>query len=308
MRPNMERCVVFVLAILLSLAVSIASAYAASGQGSVVLPSAVEGWTWDGKEARYDARTVFDYIDGAGELFLAYGFEQLAVRRFAKADQPPLTIECYRMASAEAAFGVFSFERQDEGIGIGQGSEQGGGLLRFWKGRYFVSIFADGEGAEAESAILQLARLTAAAIREEGRPPRAIGLIPGKDAGLVETSVRYVTSHILLNQRLFIARDNVLGLTRETGAVLAQYGQGVAAARLLVVHYPTAAAAEAGYRRLILAYLPAAASKDRMQTNDGRWTIARQRQAVLAVVIGAPSEAVGEALLAATETAGRSAR
>ena len=308
MRPNMERCVVFVLAILLSLAVSIASAYAASGQGSVVLPSAVEGWTWDGKEARYDARTVFDYIDGAGELFLAYGFEQLAVRRFAKADQPPLTVECYRMASAEAAFGVFSFERQDEGIGIGQGSEQGGGLLRFWKGRYFVSIFADGEGAEAEAAILQLARLTAAAIREEGRPPRAIGLIPGKDAGLVETSVRYVTSHILLNQRLFIARDNVLGLTRQTGAVLAQYGQGAAEARLLVVHYPTAAAAEAAYGRFMAAYLPAAAGKDRMQTNDGRWTIAQPHQAMLAVVIGAPSEAVGEGLLAATETAGRSAR
>jgi hypothetical protein len=130
---------------------------------------------------------VFDYIDGAGELYLAYGFEQLAVRRFEKADQPPLTIECYRMASAEGAFGVFSFERQGESVGIGQGSELGGGLLRFWKGRYFVSIFADGEGAEAESAILQLARLTAAAIREEGQPPRVIGLIPGRDAGLVET-------------------------------------------------------------------------------------------------------------------------
>ena len=308
MRPNMERCVVFVLAILLSLAVSIASADAASGQGSVVLPSAVEGWIWDGQEVHYDARTVFDYIDGAGEMFLAYGFEQLTVRRFEKADQPPLTVECYRMASAEAAFGVFSFERQDEGIGIGQGSEQGGGLLRFWKGRYFISIFADGEGAEAESAILQLGRLTAAAIQEEGEPPRTIGLIPGKDAGLVETSVRYLTSHILLNQRLFIARDNVLGVTRETGAVLAQYGQGAAAAHLLVVRYPTATAAGAAYGRFMAAYLPAAAGRDRAQTNDGRWTIARQRQAVLAVVIGAPSEAVGEALLAATETAGRSAR
>src|SRR5512136_3073062 len=166
MHPDMDRFVVLVLTICLCLAVSIESADAASGQGSVVLPSAVAGWTWDGKEARYDARTVFDYIDGAGEMFLAYGFEKLAVRRFEKADQPPLTVECYRMASAEAAFGVFSFERQDEGIGIGQGSEQGGGLLRFWKGRYFVSIFADGEGAEAESAILQLARLTAATIRE----------------------------------------------------------------------------------------------------------------------------------------------
>jgi hypothetical protein len=308
MRPDMVRFVVLIIAISLCLAVSIEPADAANGQGPVVLPSAVEGWAWDGKEVRYDARTVFDYIDGAGEMFLAYGFEQLAVRRFEKADQPPLTVESYRMTSAEAAFGVFSFERQDEDIGIGQGSERGGGLLRFWKGRYFVSIFADGEGVEAESAILQLGRLTAAAIREEGQPPRAIGLIPGREAGLVETSVRYVTSHILLNQRLFIARDNVLGLTRETGAVLAQYGRDTAAARLLVVQYSTAAAAEAAYGRFMAAYLSAAAGKDRMQTNDGRWTIAWQRQAMQLVVIGAPSEAVGEALLVATEKAGRSAR
>ncbi len=304
----MDRLIVPVLAIWLCVAAGIESADAASRPGSVVLPSAVEGWIWDGQEAHYDARTVFDYIDGAGELFLAYGFEQLAVRRFEKAGQPPLTIECYRMASAEGAFGVFSFERQGESVGIGQGSEQGGGLLRFWKGRYFVSIFADGEGAEAESAILHLGRLTAAAIREEGEPPRAIGLIPGRDAGLVETSVRYVTSHVLLNQRLFIARDNILGLTRETGAVLAQYGRDAAATHLLVVRYPTATAAGAAYGRFMAAYLPAAAGKDRVQTDDRRWTIARQRQAVLAVVIGAPSESVGEALLAATEKAVRSAQ
>ncbi|HSB72602.1 MAG TPA: DUF6599 family protein [Candidatus Methylomirabilis sp.] len=304
----MNRPMVPVLAIWLCVAAGIASADAANRQEAVVLPAAVDGWIWDGQEAHYDARTVFDYIDGAGELFLAYGFERLAVRRFEKAGQPPLTVECYRMASAEAAFGVFSFERQGEGIGIGQGSEQGGGLLRFWKGRYFVSIFADGEGAEAESAILHLARLTAAAIREEGQAPRAIGLIPGKDAGLVETSVRYVTSHILLNQRLFIARDNVLGLTRETGAVLARYGRDAAAAHLLVVRYPTATAAGAAYGRFMAAYLSAAAGKDRVQTTDGRWTIARQRQADLTVVIGAPSETIGEALLAATEKARRTAQ
>jgi hypothetical protein len=305
MRPDMDRLMVSVLAIWLCIASCIASADAASGPGSVVLPATVEGWNWDGQDVHYDTRTVFDYIDGAGELFLAYGFEQLAVRRFEKADQPPLTIECYRMVSAEGAFGVFSFERQGESIGIGQGSEQGGGLLRFWKGQYFVSIFADGEGAAAESAILQLARLTAAAIREEGNAPAVVGLIPGTDAGLVETSVRYLTSHILLNQRLFIARDNVLGLTRETGAVLAQYGRDAAAARLLVVRYPTSTTAEAAYGRFTAACLPGAPAKDRGQ-KDGRWTIARQRERVLAVVIGAPSEAVGEALLAATETAGRS--
>jgi len=303
----MNRRIVVILAIWLCLAPGIVPADAANGQEEVVLPAAVYGWAWDGTEAHYDARTVFDYIDGAGELFLAYGFEQVTVRRFEKTGQHPLTLECYRMASPEAAFGVFSFERQGEGIGIGQGSEQGGGLLRFWKGRYFVSIFADGEGPEAEQAILQLGRLTAATIQEEGDPPRVVALIPGPEAGLIETSVRYLTSHILLNQRLFIAHDNVLGLNREIGALLAQYGRDATAARLLLVRYPTATEAATAYRRFLATYLPGAAGKDRGQ-KDGRWTIARQRESVLAVVVGAPSEVAGESLLAATGQAMRSAQ
>jgi len=303
----MNGTIVSILAICLSVVSGIAPANAANRQEELVLPAAVHGWAWNKDEAHYDGRTVFDYIDGAGEMFLAYGFEQLSVRRFEKAGQPPLTLECYRMASPEAAFGVFSFERQGEGIGIGQGSEQGGGLLRFWKGRYFVSIFADGEGPEAEQAILQLGRLTAATIQEEGDPPRVVALIPGPEAGLVETSVRYLTSHILLNQRLFIAPDNVLALSREVGVVLAQYGRDATAARLLLARYPTPTEAATAYGRFIATYLPGAAGKDRGQ-KDGRWTIARQRERVLAVVVGAPSEAAGEALLAATDQAMRSAQ
>src|SRR4030043_2290686 len=122
----------------------------------ISLPLEAGGWKWDGKEMKYDSRTVFKYMDGAAELYLAYGFQNLTVRRFEKLKQPPLTIELYEMASSEDAYGVFSFERQDEAVGIGQGSEFGGGLLRFWKGNCFVSIYADGEGMEVESTILKM--------------------------------------------------------------------------------------------------------------------------------------------------------
>ena len=143
------------IAICASLGTALAGAAAPAGLGQgVTLPSVVEGWTWDGRAQRYDARTVFDYIDGAGEMFLAYGFQQLTVRRFEKPGQPPLTLECYEMGSTEGAYGVFSFERQEPSVGIGQGSEFGGGLLRFWAGQYFISIFADGEGPAVESAVL----------------------------------------------------------------------------------------------------------------------------------------------------------
>lgn len=275
---------------------------------AISLPSAVEGWAWDAQVLDYDPRTVFDYIDGAGELFLAYGFQHLTVRRFEKSDQPPLTLECYDMGSAEGAYGVFSFERQEANAGIGQGSEFGGGLLRFWKGRYFVSISADGEGTEAESAILQMGRDTAAAIPRTGAAPTLVGLIPGTDAGLVETSVRFVTSHILLNQRFFIAHENILNLTRQTGAVLAQYGRDAQKTHLLVIRYPSATAAGAAYRSFMTAYLPDAGGKDRLRTGGQRWTIARQRKAFVVVVFGAPTEEAGEALLKTTEKALRSVR
>src|SRR4030042_2130548 len=130
----------------------------------ISLPSEAAGWKWDEKEMKYNSRTLFDYIDGTVELYLAYGFQNLTVRRFEKSKQPPITIELYEIASSEDAYGVFSFERQDEAIGIGQGSEFGGGLLRLWKGKYFVSIYAEGEGAEVESGILKLGRAAASSI------------------------------------------------------------------------------------------------------------------------------------------------
>ena len=103
----------------------------------ISLPSGAGAWKWDGKETTYDSKTLFKYIDGAAELYLAYGFQNLTVRRFEKSGQPPIIVELYEMASSEDAYGVFSFEHQDEDAGIGQGSEFGGGLLRFWKGKVF---------------------------------------------------------------------------------------------------------------------------------------------------------------------------
>ena len=111
-------------------------------------PSASEGWKWDGKDEVYESRAIFNYIDGAGELYLAYNFKNLIVRQFEKTGFPHITAELYDMGSANDAYGIFSFERQDEDAGIGQGSEFGGGLLRFWKGKFFVSVYADGEGPE----------------------------------------------------------------------------------------------------------------------------------------------------------------
>jgi hypothetical protein len=264
-------------------------------------PSEAGGWKWDGKEMRYDSRTVFKYMDGAAELYLAYGFQNLTVRRFEKSNQPPLIVELYEMASSEDAYGVFSFEHQDEAVEIGQGSEFGGGLLRFWKGAYFVSIYAEGEGAEVESGILKIGGGVANSIPATGLEPKLVGFIPGKDFGLVDKSVRYLKSHVLLNQRFFIAHQNILNLTRKTEAVLAQYLEDKQKIQLLLIRYPDLKEAGEAYQSFMKVYLPDAGGRDRSRTEDRKWTYARQRNEFIVIVFGASIEADAEALLKATE-------
>lgn len=267
----------------------------------ISLPSEAAGWKWDGKEMKYDSKSVFQYMNGAAELYLAYGFQNLRACRFGKPNQPPITLELYDMGSSEDAYGVFSFERQDETVGIGQGSEFGGELLRFWKGKYFASIYADGTGTEVESAILGIGRTTADSIQEIGPEPKLVGFIPGKKLGLVDRSVRYLKSHVLLNQRFFIAHQNILNLNRRTEAVLAQYTREKEKTHLLLIRYPGVKEAKDAYQSFMGNYLPDADGKDRIKTKDNKWTLARERGEFVIVVFGAPAAADAEALIKATE-------
>jgi hypothetical protein len=265
------------------------------------LLSEAAGWKWDGKEERHDSKTLFAYMNGAAELYLAYGFRNLTVRRYERPDRSAITVELYELASSEDAYGLFTFERQDEPAGIGQGSEFGGGMLRFWKGRYFAAVYTEGEGAEIESALLVMGRATADAIPRTGPEPKWIAFIPGGDLGLVDGSVRFLRSHVLLNQRFFIAHQNILNLSRNTEAILAQYNRGNQKTHFLLIRYPDRKAADEAYRSFMTVYLPDAGGKNRWRTEDRLWTLAEKKAELVLIVFGAPTEAYAEALIKAVK-------
>jgi hypothetical protein len=265
------------------------------------LPSEMAGWKWDNQKERHDPKTLFGYMDGAAELYLAYGFRDLTVRRFVKPGRPPVTVELYEMATSADAYGVFTFERQDEPAGIGQGSEFGGGMLRFWKGAYFASIYAEGEGSDVDSALTGIGRGVADAIPATGPEPELIGSIPGEKFGLIDRSVRFLRSHVLLNQRFFIAHRNILNLGPKTEAVLAEYLRDRQKMHFLVVRYPDPKTAGDAYRSFVNAYLPDAGGKDRAKTNDEKWTLARREADFILIAFGAPTETDAELLIKTAE-------
>jgi len=258
------------------------------GMAGPGLPEQVGQWRLEGQEESYNPETLFDYMDGAAELYLAYNFRSLKTARYSKGEGPRIVVELYEMASSEDAFGIFSFEREDKEVGVGQGSEMGGGILRFWKGRYFANLY--GEEEVPETSILALGKALEALIQEQGRPPQLLALLPEPSQGLEPKSVRFFRNHVCLNQRFFIANKNILLLGPETGGVLALFSGPWGRVHLVMVQYPSqekAGAAEASFRS---AYMAEAGQKGRLRTEDGRWTGAVREGDIWVGVFGARSE------------------
>lgn len=74
----------------------------------------VAGFTPAGKAASYDRRTVWQAINGAAELYMAYGFKRLHQRSYrARGRKITVEVQLYELASPVDAFGVFWRERPD---------------------------------------------------------------------------------------------------------------------------------------------------------------------------------------------------
>jgi hypothetical protein len=263
--------------------------------GTIVWPSDAGGWKRAGEPARYSGRAIFDYIDGAGEVFIAFNYRGLSVQRYERAGRPAIIAEVYALTTPQDAFGVFTWDRHDPEAGIGQGSEFGGGMLRFWKGGYFFSIYGEGEGKDQEEAVLNIGRKLAASVAEEGGPPRLMQALP--DERRVADTARFVRSHVLLNQRCFIARENILGLDKETEAVFARYDLGKERTFLLLVAYPAEGKAKTAFAAFGKAYKLDGAGMGR--TGDA-WTGARLEGRRIIIVMNAPeADAAGRLMDAA---------
>ena len=249
-------------------------------------PPGAAGWKWDQEGATFKGESLYDYIDGAAEVYLAYNYRQVSMRRYVKPNQPDIIADVYQMGSSEDAFGVFSLEHQDPEAGIGQGSEFGGSLLRFWKGRYFVTVLGNGTGKELEEAVLSLGRGLAMGIKETGDPPRLLRYLPESPKPAADR-ICFVRSHVLLNRCFFISHQNILRLTNDVQALLVRYPQGKDKLCVLLIHYPTVTRARSALAGFQSAYLPEAGPDGAVRTEDGAWTKAVLYQRFVLIVFGA---------------------
>jgi hypothetical protein len=252
------------------------------------IPKKIGVWQASGKDQLYDRETLYDYMDGGAEVYLAFDFRQVWVRKYAGPGGGELTLDIYDMGSPEEAFGTFSCDREDPGAGIGQGSEYGFGLLRFHQGRFFVTVITAGEDEASGKAVLDVGRAVVKALGPPGPSPDMVGFLPRESLRPDRTS--YFHANVNLNNRYFVASENILGLDRSTDCVFAEYETPSGEpGYLLLVRYPGAERAIAARRSFLSSYAPEAGPEGLAQTENKKWVSTTAQSRYLVIVFESPS-------------------
>jgi hypothetical protein len=257
-----------------------APAQSATRGAGIELPASVDVWARGRAPRRIAAGELFDYMDGAGELYLAYRFDHLDVAEYTAGGGDDLLVELYQMRSSDDAFGLLStdwggqpadFEpaatSPDNGFTAGwPRALYGAGLLRVWSDNLYVRIMATRESEAAARAVFALARGIVQG-RGTPAPPRLAAALPatvGAGFALRRDTVCFLRSHLVLNSAYFLAQENLLALGPDVDAVTARYDrvpqgapQGATPVRVQVVlaRYPDvkrASQAANGFRRTYL--------------------------------------------------------
>jgi hypothetical protein len=260
-------------------------------------PQDILGWKTDGQDKVFTRHTIFDYMDGGGEIYLAYDFQRLVAREYAKPGAPRIVAEVYQMASSKDAYGVFTHDRDGQPAAVGQRGVYSAGLLRFWKDRFFVRLQAEDETPEVKTALMTLGNQIALAIPREGSQPSLLMALPPQY--LIEPSVHYFHTSVSLSIHYFLDDSNLLGLNSRTEAILARYQQGGDKPYLLLVRYPSSGDAQAAFEQFSKAYLGEAAAGNAVfrKLEKGQFAGGRREERALLLVFEAGSRESAEKLL-----------
>ncbi len=204
--------------------------------------SEVPGWRISQKPRSFKADNLWEFIDGAADRYLAYGFEEVVSSEYLQEGTgSQVLVDIYRMRDPLNAFGIYTQERSPEYqfLNVGNEGYLTGTTLNFWIGSYYVKITAFEERDATRQVMANLARAVAAKVTAPGGEPAEVGYFPITDQ-LPHTTV-------------YIPRD-VLGQSYLANGFEARYKAGEKEYRMLLVilHSPEAAqGAMARYRQFL---------------------------------------------------------
>ncbi len=226
-----------------------------AGAAVSLVPRTVGAWSRPAEPRVVSPAEIFSYMDGAGELYLAYRLARLDVYEYAAENEDPILLELYWLESPDDGYGLLSGDWEGEAVRLDAWPAgparalYGAGLLRAWSDDLYLRVLAGTETPASRAAVLELGRAVVSG-RRSPQPPELVTSLPEALAGqyrLRADRVTFLRSPLVLNSSYFLATENLLELGPTTEAVTASYERTADSParrlRLLVVRYPSEEAA-----------------------------------------------------------------
>jgi hypothetical protein len=187
-----------------------AAAPAAVSEGSQQLLSLlpakneVPGWAMSQKARSFKSANLWEFIDGAADGYLVYGFQEVVSADYAQEGTGvQAVVDVYQMKDPLNAFGIYTQERNPEYqfVKIGNEGYTGGTSLNFWAGQYYVKITTFEEKDAIIQEMTKLANAVAGKVPTPGAEPAEASYFP--KANQLAHTIVYIPKDVLAQSYLY---------------------------------------------------------------------------------------------------------
>lgn len=156
----------------------------------------ISGWEMVEDPQFYFPESLFEYINGAAEIYISYDFQRLAVAQYeSETGNSNVSLEIYEMGSPVTAFGIYSAERYPDNqyVDIGAQGYMEEGTLNFLSGPYYVKMLCFDCGDEWNDYLKNFAERIESNI--------------GADTGFPALVKAFPEEHLVANSQKFILKN-----------------------------------------------------------------------------------------------------
>lgn len=170
----------------------------------------------------YNTKNIFDYINGAGEIYVSFKFKNLFVFEYKK-EKNELVVEIFEFSKPEHSLGIFKHLKGsgEEVFGIGEEAEAFGNYLIFWKGRYFTSIGA--KNNISKEVLKNFAKEIEKNIKKEEIKSWALDYVKNKKI----KNFKYFFNMNILNYYYYFINEDIFYFNRGTEGIFYEEKNGL---------------------------------------------------------------------------------
>ncbi len=171
-----------------------------------------DGWEKVDSIRIYTSDNLWNYINGAADIYHDYGFERVKTGKF-KSGNKKLTLDIYNMGNQLNAFGIYVYERADQYDPLKIGTEAvfyPPGEINMLKDKYYVILRCQSDTL-SESTIKNMMRTVSKELPGKTTFPQILSILPQKNK--------------LSNSESYIKKD-FMGMASLKNCILADYKGG----------------------------------------------------------------------------------